>query len=75
MHFSGDISLGSLLTVVTLLGIAVRFGWMVGGIQEVIMEHTKRLNRYEETLMKTVGDVQRIVGRVEGVQDRLDRTK
>jgi len=73
MHFSGDVSLGNLLTVVTLLGISVKFGWIVGGIQEVIAMHTKRLDRYEAALISVVADVQRMIGRIEGVQDRLDR--
>ena len=65
MHFSGEVTLGSLLTIITLVGIAVRLGWVIGGIQEIITAHTKRLDRYETTLLGIVGDVQRLVGRIE----------
>lgn len=82
MHFTGDISLGTILTIATLLGIAIRVGWAVGKIQAVVdgvkktaSDHAMRLDRYEEALIKMVGEVQRMVGRVEGVQDRLDRWK
>lgn len=73
MHWSGEVSLGSLLTIATLVSIAVRIGWMVGGIQVTVRAHTGRLDKYEDTLIKVVGEVQRLVGRIEGVQDRLER--
>jgi hypothetical protein len=72
MHFNGEITLGSILTIVTLLGIALRFAWTAGALQAVIIEHTKRLDRYEIALTEIVSSVQRVIGRVEGVQDRLD---
>jgi hypothetical protein len=72
MHFNGEITLGSILTIVTLLGIALRFAWVAGALQAVIIEHTKRLDRYEITLTEVVSSVQRVIGRVEGAQDRLD---
>lgn len=73
MHFSGDISLGNLLTVITLLGIAIRLGWTAGMIEKTIALHAIRLDRYEQALITIISDVQRLVGRVEGVQDRLDK--
>ena len=73
MHFTGEISLGTILTIVTLLGISSRIAWIVGSIQTTITDHTRRLDKYEGSLVNITGQMQRMVGRIEGVQDRIDR--
>jgi hypothetical protein len=72
MHFTGEITLGNLLTIITLVGIAVRFGFLAGYLQTTVSQHTARLDKYETSLLDVVSNVQRMIGRVEGVQDRLD---
>ena len=73
MHISGELSLGNILTILTLIGIAMRFGWQVGTLQEVVRAHTKRLDQYEVAIIRVVGDVQPLIGRMESLQSRLDR--
>lgn len=81
MQFTGDISLGSVAIIVTLIGIAIRIGMQVGAVQEVakaqatiIEGHTKRLDRYESRLVDIVSDVSRLIGRIEATQSRLEKS-
>lgn len=80
VHFSTEITLGNLAIVVTLIGIAIRVGWRIGGLEQVVkmhgenlMSHTSRLDLYEGRLVEIVGSVQRLIGRVEATQDRIDQ--
>lgn len=77
MHFDGTVSLGSLLTIATLIGIAVRLGWTVGGIQAIITQHSKllemhtaRMEKQDDMLIRISGDMQRIVGRIESANQQ-----
>lgn len=78
---TGDISLGNLAIIVTLIGIAIRVGVRFGSVQTtltnqaiLIESHAQRLDKYEQRLTDIVGQVQRIVGRIEATQERLERT-
>lgn len=80
MHLTGDISLGSIAIIVTLIGITIRIGMQIGNVQAVarahsesIERHTQRLDLYEGRLVSVVSDVQRLIGRVEATQDRIER--
>ncbi len=79
-HITADISLGSIAIVVTLIGIAINIGARLGTITQTVAQHANmlagqsaRMDRYEQGLNKNVGDVQRLVGRIEATQDRIDR--
>lgn len=81
MQFTGDISLGNIAIVVTLISIAVRIGLKLGTVQQLVAGHTitleshaARLDRYERTLVEVGGNLQRMIGRIEATQDRIDRT-
>lgn len=76
MQFTGDVSLGTLLTILTLLGIALRFGYRLGHFETTLKDHADRLSghaarlsTYEEQIVNFVGDLQRVIGRME-VTDR-----
>lgn len=43
MHFSGDFTLGNLLTIVTLVGIAVTFGRKLGAFEVTLKSHADAL--------------------------------
>lgn len=80
MHVTGDISLGSIAIIVTLIGVTIRIGMQIGNIQAVasshetaIARHAARLDLYEGRLVSVVSDVQRLIGRVEATQDRIER--
>jgi hypothetical protein len=80
MQFTGDISLGNIAIIITLIGIAIRVGVQVGNVQAVakaqaaiIEGHAQRLDRYESRLVDIVSDVSRLIGRIEATQQRLER--
>ncbi len=84
MHFTGEISLGVLLSaggiIVTIITVAIRIGTKIGAMEttaraqgESIDRHTRRLDLYEERLVQVVGEVQRMIGRLEATQDRIDK--
>jgi cytochrome c biogenesis factor len=80
MTITGDISLGNIAIVVTLIGIAVRISMRFATMQQLVSGHTStlnshsaRLDRYETTLVEVGGNLQRMIGRIEATQDRLDR--
>ena len=79
MHWTGEITLGNLAIVATLIGMAIGIGIRLGAITQLLadhsqrlMDHSTRLDRYEARLVTIVGDVQRLIGRIELTQDRLD---
>jgi hypothetical protein len=80
-HFNGEITLGNLAIVVTLVGIAISIGTKIGVVQtlvdghkSILETHSKRLDRYEQALQEVVGQVQRVVGRLEATQGRIENT-
>lgn len=80
MHVTGEISLGSIAIAITIIGAMIRIGQQIGKMQQLVTSqgtliegHRKRLDTYEERLVSVVGDVQRIVGRLEATQDRIER--
>lgn len=80
VHFSAEVTLGNLAIVVTLIGIAVRFGFRVGMMEnrlnehaKTMIRHTERLDKYEERLVDITGHVQRLIGRLEATQDRIEK--
>lgn len=81
MQLTGDISLGNIAIIVTLIGIAIRVGMRLGSVEAIakaqaalIEGHTKRLDRYEERLVSIVSDVSRLMGRIEATQERIEKT-
>lgn len=73
-HLTGDISAGTILTILTLIGIAIKIGWRLGHIETTIVDHTTRLSLYEQRVVGFIGDLQRLVGRVDAFQERrIDR--
>lgn len=80
MTFTGDISLGNIAIVITLIGIAIRIGMRLGSVESVakaqaalIEGHSMRLDRYEERLVSIVADVSRLIGRIEATQQRIEK--
>lgn len=80
LTFTGELSVGSISIVVTLVTIAVTIGLRLGTIQTLVrghtitlVEHAQRLDRYEKTLIDVGGNLQRMIGRIEATQDRIDR--
>jgi len=78
---TGEISLGSLAIVVSIVSTAVAIGLKLGTLQQLVRghgstltDHAARLNRYEITLVEVGGNLQRMIGRIEATQDRIDRT-
>ncbi len=74
-------TLGTILTIITMISIAVGLGIRLGSIQQIVAQHARildnhssRLDRYEARLVDIVGDVQRIVGRLEATQERIERS-
>lgn len=72
MHFTGDVSLGTILTIVTLIAIAIRFGYRFGKFETTLENHTQsieshaeRLSTYESQIVNFVADLQRVIGRLE----------
>ncbi len=72
MHVTGDLSLGSILTIVTLISIAVTLGRRLGNFEgmlrhhaDTITEHSVRLSKQEERVIDLVASVQRLIGQTE----------
>jgi hypothetical protein len=81
MHFTTEITLGNLAIVVTLIGIAIKIGQRLGALSTTVLQHATvldrhavRMDKHEERLTSIAGDLQRMIGRVEATQDRLDKT-
>lgn len=80
MHVTGEITLGSIGIIISIAIAVLRVGVQIGGMQTLtkiqgdsIMEHTKRLDLYESRLISVVSDVQRMIGRLEATQDRIEK--
>lgn len=84
IDFVPQVTLGSLLSIVTLISMAIGIGMRLGRFEQKIetlfrsvAAHAQRLDRHEERLIRIVEDVQRIIGRVEehgrGDHDRSRR--
>lgn len=72
MHITGEVSLGTILTIVTLIGIAIRFGYRLGHFETTLnshasrmTNHAERMDRYEARYMEIASQLQRIIGRIE----------
>lgn len=70
MTVTGDISLGSILIIVTLLGIAIRFGIILGSVRITLKthaialeRHSERMVAYEDVVRDLVASVNRLLGR------------
>jgi hypothetical protein len=81
-QFIGQVTLGDILTICTLVGIAVAFGQRLGRFEQILHDHAKkltehgeRLDRYESRLVDIVSDLQRVIGRVEGAQNRAEQRR
>ncbi len=79
MHITGDINLGSILTIVTLIGIAIAMGSQLGKFEltlkhhaDTMSDHAARLVSQETRIGELVASVQRLMGRMEGEQARRD---
>lgn len=79
MHISGDINLGSILTIITLIGIAISMGSKLGRFEETLKhhaatmaDHAARLTSQESRMGDLVSSVQRLIGRMEGSQAKRD---
>ena len=73
MHFTADLSLGQLLIIATMIGMAVKVGWRLGTFETILKEHAQtfhehanRLDRYEDALTHVVQDLQKVIGRIDG---------
>lgn len=72
MHLTGDVSLGTILTIVTLIAIAVNLGRRIGAFEGTLKyhattmsEHSTRLTMQETRIIDLVASVQRLIGRME----------
>ena len=81
MSFDWSLHIGDVIQVLAILGtamwayhgIAVKLALLAQIIEEhsdTLREHGQRLTRYEESLFKLVGDLQRMVGHLEGSKPR-----
>lgn len=77
MHLTGEITLGNLAIVVTLLGIAIRFGSKLGSFETTLkahsltlVQHAEKLEKHEDRFMGFVAQLQMLVGRVELLTER-----
>lgn len=82
MHITNEVSLGTILTIVTLIGIAVRFGYRIGNFEttlkshaEILSTHSKRMGDYEGRIIDVIGHLQRVVGRVEAMTERRQQPR
>lgn len=69
---TGEVTLGNLLIVVSLIGIAISFGVRLGSFQasleshsKTIEDHGKKLSKHDDIFLSLVQDVQRLIGRNE----------
>jgi len=76
MHITGEVTLGTILTIATLIGIAITFGRRMGTFETQLQTHSTniqghaaRMDRYEARYVEIAGQLQRIIGRIEE-QDR-----
>lgn len=72
MHFTGEITLGNLAIIITLIGIAIRFGVRLGSFQTTLAAHATaleghslRLDRHETQIIRLISSLQRLIGRSE----------
>ena len=78
MRWDGTITLGSLLQMITMVGLvfaawsAIRvrleaFGKILEMHAKSLEAHAQRLDRHEDRILDLVGELQRVVGRTERV--------
>ena len=80
MTVTAAIAVSCVSVIITMLLIANRIGWHLGRIQSTALEHAKslsahaaRLDLYEARLVAIGGDLQRLIGRMEATQARIER--
>lgn len=74
-------SLDAIAIIITIISTAIGLGMKVGAMQAVakhqgdaILHHTDRLDKYESRLVDVVSQVQRMIGRLEATQERLEKS-
>lgn len=83
MHFSGDINLGNLLTILSILaiggkGLHAAGKFFVKALRQVddvvtsIREHAERLTKQESLMGDVVHKMQKLITQIEFIQDRVD---
>ena len=50
MHFTGDVSLGTILTIATLVGIALRLGYRLGNFEHTLSTQSKTMTAHADRL-------------------------
>jgi hypothetical protein len=72
LTYSGDITLGSILTIVTLVSIAITLGRRLGSFEttlkqhaDTMVQHSARLTNQESRVIDLVASVQRLIGQME----------
>lgn len=69
MSFTGEIMLGNIAIIVTLVGIAIGFGQQLGSFRTTLLvhansidKHTLRLDRHDDKILELITGVQRLIG-------------
>ena len=76
MHWNGEVTLGNLLTIITLISLAIAawyglkarilvFQEMLRTHSQTLMDHAKRLDTYESRILDLVSGLQRLIGQSE----------
>lgn len=84
-QFLFTITFGNLLEICSLAGVLISLYYAaVGRVRDLettlrhhaedLSEHAARLDRFSETLVEVMGDVQRIMGRMESVESHRRQT-
>ena len=90
MHFDSTISLGNILTIVGFVaafwvaanGIYTRIDRRIVAFETLLeqhaltlVQHASKMEKQDDILLRLVGDMQRLIGRVEGSQQNIDRAE
>lgn len=72
MYLTGEVTLGNIAIVCTLVGIAIGFGIRLGRFERTLFDHSEalrkhgeRLDRHEEKILDLIAGLQRLIGRSE----------
>lgn len=76
MTFDWTVTLGNVLQLVTMIGLAIAgyyaisarmavFESMLAGHADTLKQHAQRLDLYEARIVEVIGDLQRLIGRME----------
>ena len=79
LHITGEVSFGSILTLCTLIGLAVTIGRKLGDFETTLThhaatmaDHAARLAGQEARMIDLVSHVQRLIGQLDGHQPRTE---